>query len=132
MKNNSIQQHSAYKFALRIRFRFLKFVHKNFVFFLIHSERNFMISAVIFYNFSLLFLKKIQSFRDFPLTSRRNLSERFVGQVTQLATFENSLIYIPKIFQISSKILQIFTKNSQTEKLCPIISEQNLFNAEKI
>ncbi len=59
------------------------------------------------------------------------MSERFVGQVTELATFENPPhLYTEKFkdfLMIFAKVYKKFT----IKKLCLIISEQSHFNIEK-
>lgn len=74
-----------------------------------------MISAVIFQIFHSFFLKKIQGLRAFSLTSKSNLSKRFVGQVTELATFEITLYLYTEKFEVflikKQKIYKKFTKS---------------------
>ena len=45
-------------------------------------------------------LKLLALLREFSLTSRHNLSERFVGQVTEFATFEIPLYLYTEKFEV--------------------------------
>ena len=59
------------------------------------------------------------------------MSERFVGQVTELATFENTPHLYTEKFAVSLMIFAKIYKKFTIRKPCLIISEQSLFNMQE-